>query len=286
VAKPSPKGTLYVLAVGVNQYTNPAMAAKGLANLEFAEKDAADMAALWAGQQGKLFAKVETTVLTAASQGRPVTRADINRAFDRLAQRATEPTDSILVFLSGHGLSKDGGYYFLSSEADPTSKESLDRTSPLWLAIGDRLKSFTHAKEVVVLVDACHSGAISPDALGFTWKDKGVVLITSSRAGQKSYEGGSYTAPGSKQKSVFENGYFTKAIIDGFGRAAATGSAAGSSSAAEWAPADQSQDNVLIIGEVLKYAMAQVELWTNGHQTPWVPAYDPAIEGKVLGVVR
>jgi hypothetical protein len=139
-------------------------------------------------------------------------------------------------------------------------------------------------------VDACHSGAINPTELGFTWKNKGVVLITSSRAGQKSYEGGSYLDD-RKQKSVFENGLFTQAILEGFGRVAA-GQGSGMAGAAApslaqpsaYALADTSQDHVLIVGEVLDYATRMVGQWSNGLQTPWAPAYDPAIEGKVLGV--
>jgi len=272
VTRPKTAGTLHVLAVGIDEYTNPEMAAQGMGNLSWAEKDAADMAALWAGQQGRLFDKVDATVLTRDRLGRGVTQADILDAITAIGKKMPGEDDSILVFLSGHGLRKDEGFYFLSSEADPTSKASLDRTSPSWVAMGEKLKGFTRAREIVVLVDACHSGAINPTELGFTWKDKGLVLITSSRAGQKSYEGGSYIGP-DKKITGFENGYFTKAIIDGFTRIA------------DRAPADTSKDDVLIIGEVLNYAMEKVGEWSVGAQTPWVPAYDPSIDGKVLGVV-
>lgn len=270
VAPPTPGGTLFVVAVGINTYTNPAMAAAGMGNLTYAEKDAADMAALFAGQQGKLFNRVDITVLTREKLGRDVTRADILDAIAAIGKKSLTEKDSILVFLSGHGLRKDDGFFFLSSEADPTSKDSLMATSPSWVEIGERLKSYTTAKEIVVMIDACHSGAVSPMELGVKWKDMGVLLFTSCRSGQKSYEGGSY------EGSVFENGLFTKAIIEGFTRAAATSRA----------PADSSQDDVLIIGEVLNYAIQKVGEWTGGMQTPWVPAYDPAIEGKILGVVR
>jgi WD40 repeat protein len=279
VAKPAVAGTLYVLAVGIDEYTNPEMAKEGMGNLSYAEKDATDMAALMASQEGKLFDKVEATVLTKDRLGRDVTQSDILDAITAIGKKMPGERDSILVFLSGHGLRKDDGFFFLSSEADPMSKATLEKTSPSWVAIGEKLKSFTRAKEIVVLVDACHSGAINPTELGFTWKDKGIVLMTSSRAGQKSYEGGSYIGP-DKKTSVFENGYFTKAIVEGFTRAA------GKATGVDRAPADSSQDDVLIIGEVLNYATQKVGEWSGGAQTPWVPAYDPAIEGKVLGVVR
>jgi hypothetical protein len=55
---------------------------------------------------------------------------------------------------------------------------------------------------------------------------------------------------------------------------------------ADRAPADLSADDVLIVGEVLSYAAERVGKWTQGQQTPWVPAYDPSIEGKVMGVVK
>lgn len=286
VAPPAPSGTLYVLAVGIDQYTNEEMAAAGMVNLSYAEKDAADMASLWTAQQGRLFDKVEARVLTKEAIGRDVKSADVLDALTALGKKATRDTDSVLIFLSGHGLRKDDGFFFLSSEADPTSKQTLVATSPSWLSIGDKLKAMTRAKEIVVLVDACHSGAINPTELGFTWKDKGVVLITSSRAGQRSYEGGSWVDE-LKRKSVFENGLFTAAIVEGFTRSAGGPDVAERAKVAdERAPADSSQDDVLIVGEILSYAIDKVGKWTEGQQTPWAPAYDPAIEGKVMAVVR
>jgi FOG: WD40 repeat len=279
VAAPAASGTLYVLSVGINGYANPAMAAAGMANLSYAEKDAQDMAALWKGQEGKLFDRVEARVLTASVLGRDVRKDDVLDALTALGKKATRDSDSVLLFLSGHGLRKDDGFFFLSSEADPMSKASLEATSPSWLAIGDRLKAMTRVKEIVVLVDACHSGAINPTEMGFTWKDKGVILITSSRAGQRSYEGGTWVDD-QRRTTDFTNGLFTTAIVDGFTKKAAA--LAGE----RRAPADASQDDVLIVGEVLSYAIEEVGKWTQDQQTPWMPAYDPALEGKIIGVVR
>lgn len=152
---------------------------------------------------------------------------------------------------------------------------------------GERLKSLTGAKEIVVLVDACHSGAINPTELGFTWKDKGVILITSSRAGQRSYEGGTYVDD-QKRAIVLQNGYFTRAIVDGFGGLPDIGRNQGRRATGDgsYAPADSSQDNVITIGEILNYAIEKVGQWSGGQQSPWAPAYDPASEGVLLGVVK
>src|SRR5262249_44905566 len=54
----APRPNLYVLAVGISAYANAKF------NLEFGRRDAEDFAAIWKNQEGLLYDKVATRVLT------------------------------------------------------------------------------------------------------------------------------------------------------------------------------------------------------------------------------
>src|SRR5205814_477118 len=56
-AEPAARGALYVLAVGINRYRDPAY------NLRFAKQDADAFAQIWKGRAGGLYTKVIATTL-------------------------------------------------------------------------------------------------------------------------------------------------------------------------------------------------------------------------------
>lgn len=257
-------GTLHVIAFGVNEYKNHNMKKEGLGDLIYAEKDSENISELFRSQQSKFFKNVNIILLNKSSKQKDISVVDVYNAIQSI-NTILNKNDRIIVFLSSHGLMKEGKYYILTSESDPTSKDSLDKTAISWNKLGDKLKALNNAKEIVVMIDACHSGGVKALELGNKWRNKGVVLITSSREGQFSYE-----------NREWDNGAFTKAIVEGFDKVKTL----------HHAPADYSKDNVLIVGEVLKYAIDRVESMTNGDQTPWAPNYDTSIESKILGVAR
>jgi WD40 repeat protein len=264
VKYPSPENTLHVISIGINDYTNLNMKKAGLNDLNFAEKDAFNISELLASQEGKFYESVDVILLTKGQKGRDIIKKDVLRALKSIGKKLEE-NDSIILFISGHGLRLNNNYYLLTSECDPSNKETLNNTSVSWNDIGETLKSFNNAKEIVVILDACHSGMINMIELGNKWKNKGITLFASCKGSQQSYE---------DAKTM--NGYFTKALVEGFTKLGNNKNT----------PADFSKDDVLIIGEVLNYAIQKVGEWSGGRQTPWVPAYDPAIEGKIMGVAK
>ena len=55
---PIARPNLYILAVGISEYAQPEL------NLRFAHRDAEEFAIVWKPQEGPVYAKVETRVLT------------------------------------------------------------------------------------------------------------------------------------------------------------------------------------------------------------------------------
>src|SRR4051794_13393622 len=96
------KGTPHVLTIGVSNYPNQR------SRLAYAAKDAVDVAAVFQAQQGKLFEKVQCETLT----DEKATARKIVKALDGLRSRVG-PQDMVVVYLSGHGDSFLGQWFFL-----------------------------------------------------------------------------------------------------------------------------------------------------------------------------
>ncbi|MBS0178802.1 MAG: caspase family protein [Nitrospira sp.] len=143
--------TLHVLAVGVTNYRDRAMA-QGVA---FAAKDAQDVAAaLERGGRG-VYRQVRARVLPDAQ----ATRDDIRNVGQEMALQV-RPQDAFIIYFAGHGMSIDGDYYFLPWETRYTSYAALKEQG----FSADMLRSLLRAipaSKVLVLLDTCSSGRFS-----------------------------------------------------------------------------------------------------------------------------
>lgn len=142
------KPELYVLTVGVSKYAD-----KTVGDLQYAAKDAADMAELWS--RSEQYAKVHVKVL----QDDQALSGSVRAAEDFLAQAAID--DTVILSLAGHGMhdrSERGEYYFLTHDSDP---QRLAQT-----AVSDtdlmQLLGQSRARRRLMLVDSCESGEVGP----------------------------------------------------------------------------------------------------------------------------
>ena len=191
---------LRALFIGVSNYKLEHL------KLEFAAKDATDLAAYFQSQEGKAYRKVEARLLADAD------RAAVLEGLDWL-ESGSEEGDVNLLFLAGHGVTDEKGYfYFLAAESLP---DSLRAT-----AVGrDELLRTIKARRgaMVVMLDTCQSGAtvdasapsgspVDMNRLANELGDKtlGVFLYASALGRQFSYE-----------NQDWGNGAFTKAMIEG-----------------------------------------------------------------------
>ena len=195
------KPKLYVVAVGVSKYENPAY------ELGLADKDAKDFAEALREQKGKLYREVEGKVMT----DQTASRDNVLNALEWLQRQVTQ-RDVGMLFLAGHGINDANGvYYFLPYDADV---HKLKSTGVVFMEIKNTLANL--GGKALFFVDTCHSGnilggqrrAIPMDVTGIVNElssaENGVVVFSSSTGSQYSIE-----------NLEWGNGAFTKALVEG-----------------------------------------------------------------------
>ena len=232
------KPKLYVLAVGVSAYGNPDF------RLRYAAKDARDLAAALERQKGGIYREVVTKLLVDAG----ATKDDILDGLDWI-QKETTSKDVALLYFSGHGLNDASqNYYYLPVEAD---LDRLKRTGVPFSDITTTVSSI--AGKVLFFIDTCHSGNLMKGrrSVGtesdvaavineLSSSENGAVVFASSTGSQYSFE-----------DPAWNNGAFTKALIEGLTGKAAYGSG------------DRVTVNMLDL-----YLSERVKELTGGKQTP------------------
>ena len=240
---------LRALFVGVNEYASPK-----LSKLRFAAKDATDLAAFFRTQAGRSYHKVELRALPDA------TRVGVLNGLEWL-ERESEEGDVNLLFLAGHGATVDQHFYYMAADSDPDAMRAT--------AIGkdEILRSIRNRKgSMVVMLDACHSGASVEATTGASRVDMnrlanelgdqslGVLLYASARGRQFSFE-----------HADWQNGAFTRAMLDGLAGAA-----------------DRDKVGYVDTEELSIYVRRRVLLMTKDRQEPVRVKPDAAPEMKIV----
>jgi len=209
-AKPGQEGLkrLRALFVGVNKYAN-------LRELQLANKDATDLAALFKSHEGRSYSRIEAKVLTDAK------RADVIEGLEWLEQ-GTDGGDVNLLFLAGHGTT-DGRqlFYFMAADSDP------DKLRATAVSTEDILRTIRALKGArIVMLDTCRAGA-STDTVALAAPSSVDMNKTPNQIGDKSLGVLLYASAQGRQVSLeypeWGNGAFTKAMIEGLGGAADSG---------------------------------------------------------------
>jgi WD40 repeat protein len=195
------KPKLYVLAVGESNYQ------KSELKLGFPAKDAKDFADAMSRQKGGLYRDVVVKVLPDAPKD------DIEDGLDWLQHQVTS-RDVGMLFLAGHGVNDSTNvYYFLPANVD---LDHLKKTGVVFSDIKTTMESI--AGKAVMFVDTCHSGNIMGTRRGdingivneLSSAENGVVVFAASTGKQYSLE-----------NAEWQNGAFTKALVEGVGGRAA-----------------------------------------------------------------
>lgn len=161
-------GRLYLLSVGVAEFTDPATP-----RLRFPPRDAqavydAFVHGRLEGPRGaqqpagnRAFESVVASVLVNAQATKAAILAELDRMCSEIHQRHREAgaeRDVLFVFLSGHGTQKIDGtsveLYFQNFDMKPTWHDVAE-TGLSMLDLGDRVTSVP--AEVVLVIDACHA---------------------------------------------------------------------------------------------------------------------------------
>ena len=152
---PSKDVSLYILAVGINKYKNPAL------NLNYAEPDAKGIVDFFR-QKGKgLFKNVEIKEI----YNEQATKETIISKLKQLEK--TNPQDAVLIYLAGHGENINDKWYFIPHELTYPEREEDVKTKGI---SSDELSGYIkniRAQKILVLIDACKSGAVLIAFRGF-----------------------------------------------------------------------------------------------------------------------
>ncbi len=202
---------LYVLAVGISKYRDPAL------QLDYAAKDANDFVAVFKRQENYLYRKVVIRLL----QDSKAKRDDILDALEWIRREVTA-RDVAVVFFAGHGVNdSDGVYYFLPQDADV---DKLKRSSVIFTEIRNTMSALPG--KALFFIDTCHAGNVLGTARRGVGNDLSAVVNELSSAENGVIVFAASTGRQFSQESVeWGNGAFTRAVVEGLsGKADAAGS--------------------------------------------------------------
>jgi len=141
------KSVCYVLAIGINEYQNPAL------NLNYAYNDASAFVDLVQDMGNELYDNVEVHKIFNTD----ATKANILGVLDILAQKIG-PNDVFYLYYAGHGSMVDDEFYFIPTENTRLySSEKLARDGISATYLQQKLRNIKALKQMV-LIDACQSG--------------------------------------------------------------------------------------------------------------------------------
>jgi hypothetical protein len=233
---------LQLLTIGISVYNQEN--ASNL-HLQFAERDASDFATALCDTQGSLYAEVCPQVLVNENARKGV----IYQALDNMSRSMNKGRgDLAVVHFSGHGVLINDQLYLLPFDVD-THEEISIGTSGIWVVeLKSKLSMLADRGRVLVLLDACHSGAIAMDGSELPMNSK--QLRASLAAANTMVLTSSSETEVSLERPEWRHGAFTKALIDSL------------------ANADTDHDGLIGCTELAEYVDTQVRLLTRDAQTP------------------
>jgi hypothetical protein len=181
----------FAIVVGIGAYPE----ASGLSRLNYAQKDASDLAA-------ELTKQHYTVRLLTDSDA---SRSSLRRSLNSLKETVDPNNATLLFFFSGHGFEQDGENYLATFGA------SIDDLKEDGLSVREveRLLGETRAKRRLVFIDACRSDLpAGARGGGRSFRDfgdaEGLRVLYSTAPGRYSFE-----------DDTFKNGVFTHFLLNG-----------------------------------------------------------------------
>lgn len=244
--QPGARPRVFTLAVGVSRHQRAEL------SLDYADRDAEAVDGFYASPAGGSVPKERRLLL----RNEDATRGKILVALQEITARALD-IDLLVVFLAMHGV-PDGGdrLYFVAHDSDPNN---LLGTGLPESEI-DYVLSRARVKRILVLIDACHSGAMGTAGVAkkrdvasadtnrlierIAASRPGVALLAAARAAETSQE---------DRRWGGGHGVFTHHVLQGLGGSA-----------------DADGDGIVSVAELVEHVQRAVPADTNGAQHPQV----------------
>ena len=238
----APGAKLHVLTVGVSEYGANAAALR----LDYADDDARDLHAALAAQSADLWPYQPGFSMTL--QNGEAKKETILRQLENMAERMSRSpgaSDLAVVHFSGHGMVLDDEFFLLPHDARLRPKSAVWDSAISGTRLQRAIQAMARHGRVLLLLDACRSGAVGPDGaqavldadlLRARLSMGRVTVLTSSRAGQSSWE-----------HDDWRNGAFTETVLEALGD-----------------PADANGNGMVSMNELVGHVTGQVLALTKG----------------------
>ncbi len=227
----------YAVVVGIAAYKNlPASA-----QLEFPNRDAEDIYAALISPEGGQFPAENVHKLI----NERATVANIRHEIEEWLPSVTKDNDRVLIYFAGHGFVSGGKGYLAPYDVDI---HSVSTTAYPMDSLGSYVGGRIKGKWKVLITDACHSGAITPEAdrkqvnQSLLDLQKSLFSLTASRDREQSFE---------SDKFGGGHGVFTYYVVKGLE-----------------GEADANGDGVVDADELSEYVHTNVRLATGARQNP------------------
>jgi WD40 repeat protein len=199
------RGTLYILAIGVDRYPSLGQTCGRngdvSCDLRYSGADARRLVEAAERRLGPSHTKVVKRVLVnGASASDAPTASNIIDATDLLKQ--AKETDTVLLFIAGHGVNDGPNYRFLATNAERAGDTYRNVTVVPWQFLQEAVESAKGRR--VLFIDTCHSGNAYNQKLGNTAFHANIIAYTSARFDQEAME-----------DSDLGHGLFTYAVVEG-----------------------------------------------------------------------
>ncbi len=229
----------YAVVIGISDYRN--MPDR---SLRYAERDAESIYAILISPEGGNF-RAENVHKVIGSQA---TLANLVRELDQWLPSVAQEDDRVLIYFAGHGFVFGGRAYLAPHDLLPANIPGTGYPmEALGKVVGGRIK----ARNKVLITDACHSGAITPDAgpqqnaalnRSLLDLDRSVFSLSASRDREASFESAEWGGG---------HGIFTYYVVKGLE-----------------GEADANADGIVTADEIAEYARRNVREATGGRQNP------------------
>ncbi len=227
----------YALVVGIAKYKNLPEGAQ----LSFPNRDAEDVYTTLISAEGGQFPAENVHKLIDDK----ATIANVRHELEVWLPSVTKDDDRVLIYFAGHGFISGGKGYMATYDV---SLKDIANTAYPMQQMGEQIGGKIKGKWKVLVTDACHSGAITPESdraqVASTLLDlqKSLFSITASRDREQSFESDQFGGG---------HGVFTYYVIKGM-----------------QGEADTDGDGVVSADELGEYVHTQVRLATQAAQNP------------------
>jgi WD40 repeat protein len=250
----APGAQLHILAIGVSIYGDKATNLR----LKFAAKDANDVASTLLATQGSGLNKKGGLYADVKPQYLHDGEADKAGIFSALASMKANMVkgadqDLAVILFSGHGALIDDRFYLLPYDVTARTPAEIKASAISANDFHDEIAEIAKHGRVLVLLDACHSGAVTGN--GSALASNGNVLLGtiagSIAASNMSVLTSSTGNEISREDDTWNHGAFTKVLLDALGK-----------------DGDVNHDGKVWMSQLEHYVFTHVTDLTHGQQHP------------------